>query len=243
MGFREIYYPETEYGGFTKVDGTIAFYMRVNALLRPDFTVLDYGCGRGEYQSDPVLFRRNLRIIQGKVNAVIGVDPDPSASSNPYLDTFHLMDGQGKWPLDDNSIDLCLCDWVLEHVQEPKRFFSEAKRVIRKGGYLCIRTSNKWSYPSIFSRLIPERFHSNILTSVQNERKDEDIFPAYYKCNTKRKISENLDSIGFSHCVYTHESEPSYLESSRILYFLGVLYRKIVPPFFASTIIAFARKE
>ena len=40
-------FPESYAGGFSRVDGTVQFYMRVRALLRPDDTVLDLGAGRG----------------------------------------------------------------------------------------------------------------------------------------------------------------------------------------------------
>ena len=49
----ERFYPETTFGGFTRVDGTMAFYLRVRSLLCPDSVVLDVGCGRGEYGEDP----------------------------------------------------------------------------------------------------------------------------------------------------------------------------------------------
>lgn len=47
MGLKERFYPETTYGGFSYVDGTIAFFSRVNALLKPESVVVDFGCGRG----------------------------------------------------------------------------------------------------------------------------------------------------------------------------------------------------
>lgn len=59
-------YPETEFGGFADIDGTLAFYRRVNALLTPDSVVLDVGCGRGEYRDDPIPIRRDARILRGK---------------------------------------------------------------------------------------------------------------------------------------------------------------------------------
>ena len=67
------YYPESKFGGYTDIDGTVVFYNRVNAILNPTDTLLDLGCGRGEYQDDEVEFRRDLRIFKGKVSRVIGL--------------------------------------------------------------------------------------------------------------------------------------------------------------------------
>ncbi|MBE0698497.1 MAG: SAM-dependent methyltransferase, partial [Anaerolineaceae bacterium] len=70
----ERFYPESKFGGFTRIDGTIAFYTRVQALIDTDCVVIDFGCGRGAYADDPVSHRRSLRIFQGKARRVIGLD-------------------------------------------------------------------------------------------------------------------------------------------------------------------------
>ncbi len=88
MTHKERFYPESRFGGFTDVDGTIAFYMRVHALLTPSSTVVDIGCGRGAYDEDPVVVRRDLRIFRGKVARVIGIDVDPAGVFRPVLHAF-----------------------------------------------------------------------------------------------------------------------------------------------------------
>lgn len=93
MTYQELFYPQTRFGGFTDIDRTIAFFNRINSLLDQSFTVLDVGCGRGEYANDPISLRRNLRIIKGKVSKVIGIDVDYNAQGNPFLDEFHLIQG------------------------------------------------------------------------------------------------------------------------------------------------------
>lgn len=56
------HYPEARFGGFSDVDGTVAFYSRVQALMTPENVVLDVGCGRGSgLQDDAVPWRRELR--------------------------------------------------------------------------------------------------------------------------------------------------------------------------------------
>ncbi len=79
------HYQESRFGGFTDVDGTVAFYTRVHALLEPSFVVLDVGCGRGAYGTDPVRVRRELRIFKGKCRRIIGIDPDEQAKGGEFL--------------------------------------------------------------------------------------------------------------------------------------------------------------
>jgi hypothetical protein len=54
MSFMKNFYPEIRFGGFSEIDGTIPFYIRVNALLDPLSVVLDIGCGRGTYGEDHI---------------------------------------------------------------------------------------------------------------------------------------------------------------------------------------------
>ncbi|HMQ70824.1 MAG: class I SAM-dependent methyltransferase [Candidatus Competibacter sp.] len=240
MNSKEKFYPEAQFGGFTDIDGTMAFFNRVNSLLKPSFVILDVGCGRGSYAEDSVQIRRNLRIIQGKVSKVIGIDVDQNAQHNPFLDEFHLIQGN-SWPLDDNSIDLIICDNVLEHVCNPDTFFAEIYRVLKHNGLLCIRTPNRWSYIALAATVIPNKYHSKVTSIVQDGRKDEDVFPTVYKCNSVKRLRRIMNKNGFEHVVYGYEAEPSYLSFSGVAYFLGVLHQKFAPGFLKPAIFAFGR--
>lgn len=242
MSFKNIYYPESRFGGFTDIDGTIAFYIRVNSLINSSSTVLDIGCGRGAYAEDPILVRRELRLFKGRCGEIIGLDVDKAAESNPFLDRFCLIESN-LWLLEDDSVDICICDCVVEHLEEPDLFFSECQRVIRPGGYLCIRTANVLSYFGLFSMLIPNKSHAAVLSKVQDERKEEDVFPTLYKCNTTRRIKYMLNKYGFDDCVYGYEAEPSYLSFSRFFYLLGVIHQRFIPNLFKVAIFAFGKKQ
>src|SRR5579859_8201431 len=164
-------HPELDFGGFTDIDGTVLFHARVQELLRPDAIAVDVGCGRGAQADDPVRLRRDLRILRGKCSQVIGLDVDPAAAGNPFIDQFRLIESSGRWPLETGSADLAVADFVLEHIADPQTFFGEAARVLRPGGVLCIRSINAWSYVALASRLVPNGFHARLLHQVQPERR------------------------------------------------------------------------
>ena len=238
---KEQAYPESRFGGFTDVDGTVRFYTRVNALIEPSFVVLDLGCGRGAYQDDPIQYRKSLRVLQGKVDQVIGVDPDPAARKNPFIDEFHLLDSE-ELPLDNSSVDLCVSDYVLEHVEHPEVFFSEISRVLKPGGYVCLRTTNAWHYVALIAQVIPERFHDTLIGTAQPGRKSKDVFETQYQCNTIRKVNNAMQQHGFKKtAVWGHEAEPSYFGFSKMAYKLGVLYSYVVPSYFKAVIYAFGQ--
>lgn len=238
----EFFYPESRFGGFTQIDGTVAFYSRVQALARPSSVVVDFGCGRGAYASDPIPFRRDLRIFKEKVSRVIGLDANTAGAENPFLDEFHCLE-ELRWPLDDNSADLVICDNVLEHLPETDSFFAEARRVLRPGGTVCIRTPNRWNYIALISRLVPNRSHAAVLAKAKPGLPGEDIFSTYYRCNTLPALRRALAQQGFTAVVYGYEAEPTYLSFSRAAYALGMLHQKLAPGVFRTTLFAFGERR
>lgn len=235
------FYPEARFGGFSDRDGTMQFYLRVNGLLRPDAIALDFGYGRGQVPDDTVRVRAGLRILQGKCAKVIGADIDIRASANPYVDEFRLLEGSVPWPFADASIELCVSNWVLEHMDDPDAFFGECARVLRPGGHLCLRTSHYHSYVAVLSRF-PDRFHRLALQWAQPGRQRRDVFTTHYRCNTISNIRAKLTRHGFDHTVYGYSGDPSYLQRSRFLYFVRTLWERFAPSCARHSISVFARK-
>jgi SAM-dependent methyltransferase len=238
----DFFFPESRFGGFTRLDGTLAFYSRVQALSGADTVVIDFGCGRGAYAGDPVAFRRDLRVFRGKARRVIGLDASPASADNPFIDEFHCLEGL-HWPIEDGQASLVICDNVLEHLPDPDAFFSEAFRVLSRGGTLCIRTPNLWNYVALLSKIIPNRSHAGALAKAKPGLAAEDVFPTLYRCNTIPAVRRALVRQGFDSVVYGYEAEPSYLSFSRVAYAVGVLHQKIAPGLFRAAIFAFGRKR
>jgi SAM-dependent methyltransferase len=236
-------YPEIAFGGFSRCNGTVAFYTRVRALLAPEHVVLDVGCGRGAHAGHPVPFVRDLRCFKGHCARVIGIDVDPAGRENPTLDEFRPIDPASfRWPLDLGSVDLAVADCVLEHVADPPAFFAEAARVLRPGGCLCLRTPNSLGYVSLAARLVPNALHARVLGRVQAGREERDVFPTLYRCNTRRALRRAMGAAGFEAVVYSHEAEPAYLAFSRLAYGLGRALHALTPPAFRNVLLAFGRR-
>ena len=241
---RAALYPEIRFGGFSDIDFSVIFYNRVHSLVQPQHVVLDFGCGRGVLQNDPSTYRRDIQNLKGKVKKVIGADVDEDAHDNPYIDEFFLLK-DATIPLPTDSVDLCICRSVVEHLENPSDFFAEMSRVLKPGGYLCLVTPNKYSYFGVASRLIPNRLHSKVLGRIMNSfREDKDVFPTYYRCNSIWKMRKDLAEYNFSdNLVYGYDAEPQYLSFSGLLYRLGVLHQKAAPRIIKTMIFAFAKRD
>lgn len=234
------WYSEARLGGYTDIDGTVAFYGRVQALLPEHGTVVDVGCGRGAHSRDPVRFRRELRTLRGHGSRVVGIDVDSGAECNPLIDEFRQIDRNGVFPVADRECDLIVSDFVLEHVEDPELFFSECRRILRPGGRIALRTTNALGYVGLVSRLVPNRRHAAVVTRVQDGgRRERDVFPTTYRCNTTRRLRKTLARAGFDAVVYGFESEPRYFEFSRLLYALAVMHQRYAPRALRLSLFAF----
>lgn len=238
------FYPESRFGGFSDLDGTVAFYGRIQAMLLRGMTVLDVGCGRGSgLLEDPVAYRRLLRDLRaGGEIKVIGIDVDPVAAENPGIDEFHHIDGISPWPVPDKTIDLCVADFVLEHIDDPANFFAETARVLKPGGVFCARTSNRIGYVGIVASLISNRRHQQILKVAQQERKEVDVFPTCYRVNTLWTLRRAMKKSGLVGIAYGYEAEPSYLGFSSWVYWFGKQLHALTPGVLKTSIFVFARK-
>jgi SAM-dependent methyltransferase len=236
-------YPETAAGGFSHVDGTVEFYQRVNALLRPEMVVLDFGAGRGQFIEDEVLYRRNLRQLRGRVSAVIGLDIDPAVLANPCLDRAELIIEGSRIPLEDSSIDLIVSDWTFEHVTDPDWVVAELDRVLRPGGWICARTPNRWGYVGIGARLVPNQLHGSALKRLQPQKATSDTFPTAYRMNTARKLRRLFPETRFHHSVYMMNNEPLYCGSSVLAQRMFRFAFRLIPDRWAAFLYVFLQKE
>src|SRR4051794_32467891 len=113
-------YPEMEAGGFSRADHRMGFLLRLNAVLKPDMTVLEFGAGRGKWKDDPSPLRRRLGSLRGQVARVVGVDMDPAVLNNDTVDEAVLLEPGAPLPFPDETFDVISAFAVLEHLENPE---------------------------------------------------------------------------------------------------------------------------
>lgn len=236
-------FPEVGAGGYSRVDGTVQFWSRVNALLGPDDVVVDLGAGRGQFLDDPVPFRRSLHDLGPRCARLVGLDVDPAVRENPALSEAHVIDPAGRFPLGDESVDLLVSDWTFEHVTDPAHTAAEIGRVLRPGGWLCARTPRKWGAIGIPTMLVPDSLHVAALRRLQPSKAERDTFPTAYRLNSRAALRRAFPVAAWTHHVYEYESEPAYVGGSPALMRVGLALQRLVPARAASTLMVFVRKD
>lgn len=222
-------YPETSAGGFTRYDGTVAFYTRINALLHPEMVAVDFGAGRGASSNDENEYRRNLGNLRGKVAHLIGLDIDEAVLENIGIDEGLVYDGT-TIPLASASVDIIVSDWTLEHLATPGIMISEIGRILKPGGWFCARTPHLYSLLALASSMVPNRLHPDFLKRIQPNRKTIDVFPTRYKINSMTAIRRHFSKRDWENFTYTWSPEPSYHFNNLALLRLMQIYQYIKYP-------------
>jgi SAM-dependent methyltransferase len=237
-------FPEVGAGGYTRMDGSVEFYTRVQSLLRPDMRVLDYGAGRAQWFEDDVCaYRRQLRQIKGKVRELVACDVDPAVLSNRSADAVVQLEADQPLPFATSSFDLIVADYVFEHVQDPQQVANELERILAPGGWLCARTPNALGYVALCSRLIHNKSHVRLLNLVQPNRKAVDVFPTVYRLNTLGAIEKYFPAARYDNCSYRYDAEPAYFFGNRLV-FTGLRFLQwLLPPQCSSQLFVFLRRR
>lgn len=236
--------PELAVGGYSAFDGTVEFYTRVGLLTTPQSRVLDLGAGRGAwFEDDASDFRRQVRLLRGRVAEVIGCDVDPAVKDNRAVDTAHVIVPGEPLPLASGSVDLVVSDYVFEHVEDPLALGQELNRVLRPGGWVCARTPTKYNYVCLAARLVSNLRHASVLRWAQPGRKAEDVFPTVYRLNNRSDLERAFPPALFEHHSYVYTFEPQYHFGRAWVYRALALAHRFLPASLHGNLYIFLRKR
>ncbi len=135
--------------------------------------LLDVGCGArnmlSPYFAEHLAFR-------------VGLDLDPAVRGNVCLDSLVRADAC-HIPLRDESMDVVLSGYLLEHLRCPIEALREIHRVLKPGGTAFLWTVNLFNYAILASALTPTRFH-NWMRHRAFPECESDNCPTWYRANT-----------------------------------------------------------
>jgi SAM-dependent methyltransferase len=244
-GAYELLFPESELFGFPQHDHNFNFFTLLNQLLEPHFNVLDFGAGRGTYVDIAPDSLRQLKLIKGKVRNVVGADPSEAVLRNPYVDEAVVLNPDAPLPFPDASFDMIVSIAVFEHIQDPGGVCRELDRILKPGGLICAWTPNRWGYVALASRMIPDRMRDYFLREFAGiggtgSRESEDVFPAFYRLNTRIAIGKHFP--GYHDHSFVFNGPPAYSGGRMWLCRLIMLFEWLAPATFSRNLHIFLRK-
>jgi SAM-dependent methyltransferase len=203
----------------TFVRGTEVFHQICQSHYSGGGCILEIGAGPANVTS---------AFLAG-IGNVTGLDVSAEVRNNPNLAEAYVYDGL-TMPFPDRSFELCVSNYVLEHIVDPEHHFEEVSRILKPGGFYCFRTPNRWHYVAMVSSLLPHSMHVRLANRLRGLDEDaHDPWPTVYRANTRaslqrlagtnRLLIEELRMI---------EAEPSYGASHALLFYPMMAYERLV---------------
>ena len=198
---------------------------QLEAMVRSHVTarsrILDLGCGRGGV----------VELLWREVELAAGLDPDSPSLSEHRAQGMPVVRGVGeRMPFVDESFDLIVCLWVLEHLKDPVEAFREVRRVLRPRGHFVFVTPNMRNplmvanrlgkaLPSLQRRLVP-RFYG---------RGEADTFPVQYRANTVEAVRAHAEAAGMQVYDLRVVPDPTYLAMNSLMFQASVMSERLLP--------------
>lgn len=159
---------------------------------------LDAGCGRRLLPPD---FYDLECALMRKACAAVGADVNIDSLRRHKTLSLPTCAALENLPFPAESFDLVTCNMVVEHLPNPRATLAEFDRVLGPGGVLLLHTPNTWNYAVAFARTLKKTMParaSRRLISWSEERHEADIFPTYYRANSRAVMTHMLESLGLS---------------------------------------------
>jgi SAM-dependent methyltransferase len=216
-----------------KTDGTVMFYQHVQAcqLLCGAKRILDFGAGRGaallQARERGLIYKEFLHDLRSLGAHVTACDIDEIVREHPAADEMVVMDSDECIPFADASFDLIVSDNTFEHIEKSAVISKELLRILRPGGYICIRTPNRFGYVALIAGAMPPNAYSFLLRLAQPDRERQDKFQVFYRLNDYNSIRKNF--IDTEIMMIYPDLEPSYYFGNKFAKLIFILLHKIIP--------------
>jgi SAM-dependent methyltransferase len=196
-----------------KVRSVKIFSDIIYQYLRQDSIVLNAGCGIYDKWG-----------IRGKCRRVVGVDLDARIYSNLDID-YPVVANIENVDLESEHFDLIICQWLVEHLENPVNTFANFRRILKKDGTVLIFTANRFHYVSLAYGITPKVIREKFYDLLDTE---QEPFKVFYRSNTPTKLENNMKQAGFKTVeLKMIEPEPDYFELSTPTFLFGVAMERL----------------
>lgn len=172
-----------------------------NALRGADGIWLDVGCGH-DFLPPWMTAHADARLDDAARWTVIGLDTDEAALRRHAGLRHRVLATGERLPFRDCSITLITANMVVEHVEHPRALFDELGRVLAEGGRALVHTPNRTGYTTALTRAIPAGLLKPLAAILLN-RATEDVYPTYYRANTKAALTKCAADAGVTIAGFT----------------------------------------
>jgi ubiquinone/menaquinone biosynthesis C-methylase UbiE len=155
---------------------------------------LDLGCGRQLF-AEWMAAEQQEMIRRSK--QLVGIDLN-RASLLRHEGLRDRVEGSLEGlPFRDGAFDLVTANMVVEHLRDVHGVLQEIRRVLKPGGLFIFHTPNYLNFAIFGASLVPQALKNRLIWFFE-KRKEEDVFPTFYRMNTRKAIRRAGAAVGFS---------------------------------------------
>lgn len=199
-------------------EATKRYKERLATLVQPGMRILHAGCGWD---------KKEVSRPYTETCKVVGVDLDPRVASM-FHSEFHLG-SLTDMPFGPESFDLIFCEYVVEHLDDPKAAFREMQRVLKPGGRVLLLTPNLYSYKVLAAACTPHQFHIWMGQIRYGRGHEADMYPTLYRCNTAAQFQRLAEEAGLETVGIDFVSNgPTWFERFPVLFKIFDLFHRSI---------------
>jgi ubiquinone/menaquinone biosynthesis C-methylase UbiE len=197
---------------------TSRYKARVAELVKPGMCILHAGCGWDKL---------NVSRPYTASCKVVGIDLDPRVATL-FHSEFHLG-SLSEMPFESGRFDLIVCEYVVEHLDDPAAALREMRRVLKPGGRILILTPNLYSYKVIGAACTPHQFHLWMGRIRYGRGHEADMYPTRYRCNTVGQFRRLAQRVGLEavRCELVTNG-PTWFERFPIAFEVFLVFHRLI---------------
>jgi len=210
------------------------YVLRTLASVPVDRYVLVLGCTDGRYTA-PLLrlgfpvhaCSADAEAVHATRSAIANLMEDPSEATECVQPCVPALD---DYP--DSVFDWVVAPHLNTYADTaPDTAFNAVQRVLKPGGIYIFLTPSIYDYASIIAAFVPNAWHPKLVKWMTG-RKEEDVFPTYFRANSKRQITKLAVEHKFEIAEFAYLGQyPAYLVFNRVLFWLGAMYERFIRRF------------
>jgi ubiquinone/menaquinone biosynthesis C-methylase UbiE len=169
------------------------YYDELKRVIPRDSSWLDLGCGHQMFAN---WMMEEERELASRARRLVGIDLDLAGLKQNQFATGRIYGDLERLPFLPGSFDVVTANMVVEHLGDPSQVLAEVHRVLKPGGMFIFHTPNRRCVMMSISALLPQKL-KNLLVFILENRKEEDVFPTFYRMNTFGSIAATANQAAF----------------------------------------------
>jgi len=148
---------------------------------------LDLGCGHQILPKWMPSAQKKQALLVESSKIIVGIDYDILSLKKHKHIKYLVVGDIHNLPFKKDIFDLVSANCVVEHIQNPIKACLEIKTILTTNGKFIFFTPNLCNYKIFMAASLPEKL-KNFLTFILEQRQLQEIYPTYYRMNTKYYI-------------------------------------------------------